>query len=82
MDQNQSNFLIFSETPLPIVDNHHVDMEMAQLKSSSIFFGICIFPESWICRRGTDSCNSCISCKMTISACILRALKIVLYFNE
>ncbi len=40
-------------------------------------------PGKWLdykCRRGTDSCNSCISCKMTISACILRALKIVLYF--
>ncbi len=36
----------------------------------------------YTCRRGTDSCNSCISCKMTISSCILRALKIVLYLMK
>ncbi len=33
-------------------------------------------------RPGTPACNSCIYCKMTIFACILRAVKIGLYFDE
>ena len=35
-----------------------------------------------IYRPGTTACNSCISCKMTIFACILRAVKIGLYFEK
>ena len=33
-------------------------------------------------RPGTPACNSCISCKIAIFACILRAVKIGLYFGE
>ena len=35
-----------------------------------------------VCRHGTPACNSCISYKMTIFACILRAVKISLYCDE
>ncbi len=35
-----------------------------------------------VCTHGTPACNSCISCKMTIFACIFILEKSRLYFCE
>ncbi len=46
-----------------------------------LYLCVCVSSVYGLSRRGTESCNSCIYCKMTISSCILRALKIVLYLS-